>query len=276
MKTFDAHCDTLCRILDEGETLENNTFHIDLKRLGENHTQIFACFISPEYSKEALDRFLELAHIFHKNGERGILSIENGDLITSLSVITMLKKMGVRIIAPVWNFPNHLAEGVLGNPEKGLTEFGKRVILELNKENILIDYSHMNDKSFFDSAKISSAPIIATHSNSRKICSNPRNLTDEQFKMIIKTQGCTGINFYPPLLSDRPTAGICDILNHIEHFLSLGGEDNIGFGSDFDGVDALPEGIGDCRDTYKIINKMGRIGYSDALIEKIYYKKTVC
>ena len=109
-------------------------------------------------------------------------------MITSLKALRSLARQGVRIAALTWNFSNHIASGVL-EPDKnrGLTEFGETVVREMNRINMLIDYSHLNDKSFFDIANISNAPIIATHSNSRAVCRHPRNLTDEQFRPVSYT-----------------------------------------------------------------------------------------
>ena len=115
-------------------------------------------------------------------------------------------------------------------------------------------------------------PIIATHSNSRNICSHPRNLTDEQFKAIIKTNGCVGINFYPLVLNDSKRADIGDIVKHIEHFMELGGENCIGIGADFDGVDYLPDNIHGCEDIYKVFDRLAQLNYSEEQLEKISHK----
>ncbi len=273
MRIFDAHCDTLSIICDNGGSLYKNNYNFDIVRSGNEYTQIFACYISPEYSKSAMSRFLSLANIYKKSNVSAILSIEGSDMIENEDDLLFVKDMGVKVITPVWNYENKLATGVLGNSDRGLTPLGKQLIPVFNREKILIDYSHMNDKSFYDCASISNAPVIATHSNSRTICNNPRNLTDEQFLHIIKTNGCVGINFYPPFLNESGNADIDDIIRHMLHFLELGGENNIGFGSDFDGVDNnLPQGIFGCEDMYKITEAMHRYNFSEEIIEKICYK----
>ncbi len=272
MRIFDAHCDTLSLICDSGGTLKNNSFHFDLTRAGNEHRQIFACFISPEYSQNAMSRFLSLANVYRKSNIDGILSIEGADMIESEDDVLYVKNMGVKVITPVWNYENKIATGALGDTKRGFTEFGKDIIRVFNREDILIDYSHMSDKSFDDCAAISAAPIIATHSNSRVICNNPRNLTDEQFLQIVKSGGCVGINFYPPFLNKSECATTDDIIKHIFHFLELGGEDSIGFGSDFDGVEYLPEGINGCEDMKKIVNTMKRHNFKEEIIEKICHK----
>lgn len=271
-KIFDAHCDTLCLLNDLGASFEKNNFHIDRRRMEQydRYTQVFACFIDPVYKNSAMERFIELSDTFYSQNIGGILSIEGGEMITSLKVLRSLARQGVRIAALTWNSSNHIASGVL-EPDKnrGLTEFGKTVVREMNRINMLIDYSHLNDKSFFDIANISNAPIIATHSNSRAVCGHPRNLTDEQFKLIVKTGGCAGINFYPLFLNDSGHAGIDDIVKHIEHFMSLGGERNIGIGADFDGVDYLPEGIRGCGEVYKVLDRLLELNYTEEQVNNI-------
>ena len=271
-KIFDPHCDTLCLLNDLGASFEKNNFHIDRRRMEQydRYTQVFACFIDPVYKNSAMERFIELSDTFYSQNIGGILSIEGGEMITSLKVLRSLARQGVRIAALTWNSSNHIASGVL-EPDKnrGLTEFGKTVVREMNRINMLIDYSHLNDKSFFDIANISNAPIIATHSNSRAVCGHPRNLTDEQFKLIVKTGGCAGINFYPLFLNDSGHAGIDDIVKHIEHFMSLGGERNIGIGADFDGVDYLPEGIRGCGEVYKVLDRLLELNYTEEQVNNI-------
>lgn len=136
-----------------------------------------------------------------------------------------------------------------------------------------IDVSHLNDRSFYDIAEISSLPIIASHSNSRSVCKHRRNLTNDMFSIIKNSGGCVGVNFYPPFLNDSGSANIDDIVRHIEHFLDLGGENHIGLGTDFDGTDGLmPTGICGCEDVYKLFDRLLQLNYSEALIEKISHK----
>ena len=273
---FDAHCDTLYLLNDNNASIEKNSFNIDRERMRKYkaYTQIFACFIDPVYKNCAMERFIELSDTFYSQNINGILSIEGGEMITSLKALRTLKRLGVRIAALTWNYSNHIASGVLeSDKNRGFTEFGKQVIDEMNRINMLIDVSHLNDKSFYDAAELSKMPIAATHSNSRTVCNHPRNLTDEQFKAIIKSGGCVGMNFYNLFLNDSPKASIDDIIKHIEHFMSLGGEDNIGMGSDFDGVgNNLPEGIKGCEDMYKIFDRLLALNYTDEQIEKISHK----
>lgn len=271
---FDAHCDTLCYLLDNGGSIEKNTYHIDSQRMSayKNYTQVFACFIAPEYRPCANERCMKLIDTYYRNKINGILSIEGGECIRSLADLRNYHRLGVRIAALTWNHTNHIASGAdEEDKSKGLTEFGRAVVEEMDKLGMLIDVSHLNDRSFYDIAAISDN-IIATHSSARSICPHRRNLTDEMFGIIKSKGGCVGVNFYPPFLCEDGRAGIDDIVKHIEHFMSLGGEDNIGIGADFDGVDYLPEGMSGCEDMYKVFDRLLQLNYTDGQVEKISHK----
>lgn len=286
MKIFDAHSDTASRLLDENKSLFENDLHIDLKRLSKNESiQVFASFIDPLYKTCAKDRFNAIIDNFYKEAEKceiticanydeisnkngrvkAILSLESGESIESLEDLDYIKSRGVLMIAPTWNFKNQLGCGVLEKEDTGLSEFGKKAVRRMNDLGILIDVSHLSEKSFWDVVKISNKPICASHSNSKSVKDNPRNLTDEQFACIRDMNGCVGINFYPPFLGDD----IKCIIDHIDRFLSLGGENNIGIGSDFDGIDHLPKGIGGCQDMEKVIKMLP---YSEKIRKKIAYE----
>lgn len=286
MKIFDAHADTASRLLDENKSLFENDLHIDLTRLSKNESiQVFASFIDPLYKTCAKERFDAIVDNFYSEAEKhkiticrnydeickkdggvkAILSLEGGEPIESLEDLDYIKSRGVMIIAPTWNFKNQLGCGVLEKEDTGLTEFGKKAVRRMNELGILIDVSHLSEKSFWDVAEISKKPICASHSNSKPVMDNPRNLTDEQFCKIRDMKGCVGINFYPPFLGED----IKCVIDHIDRFLSLGGEDNIGIGSDFDGVDRLPKGIGGCQDIEKVIKMLP---YPEKIRKKIAYE----
>ena len=262
-KIFDAHCDTLCMIHDNGGDIKINSYNLDKTRMLRyvKYTQVFACFIAPEHRHRAMDRFNELADTFDRQDFSGItpiLSVEGGDMIRSLEDVDYIKSRGVRCIALTWNYSNRIAGGARDRTQ-GLTPFGRDVVRRLNEHGIIIDMSHINDKSFYDIEKINTGVLIASHSNSRTVCDNPRNLTDDMFKIIRDTGGAAGINLYPPFVTNSGACSPADITRHIDHWLAMGGEDAIGLGSDFDGVeDNLPRGIRGCGDYYKLLDLIDR------------------
>lgn len=292
---IDTHCDTASEALDKGVGFCGGGLHVDLDKMrGVRYTQFFAAYIAPQYSGTAFGRACAIINKVKSEAERScgrmalcksfedyeknaskvraFLSLEGGEAIEDIDALGKLYDEGVRFAALTWNFSNRIASGVLEPDEKrGLTDFGRDVVSEMNRLGMIIDVSHLNDKSFWDIIEESKKPVIASHSNARAVCKNKRNLTDEQFFAIKEKGGFVGINFYPAFLSDKPGAGIDDVIRHIDHFLSLGGEDNIGIGADFDGVDCLPRGVTGVHDVCRVFDEMLRRGYGEELVNKISY-----
>lgn len=295
----DAHCDTISRILDKNQNLWCNDGHLDLKRLKEQGCalQFFAAWIEPQYEKygalarciDIIDKFYveleinkehlhlienseDLDFAIQNNKVGALLSIEGGSALEGkLSSLRMLYKLGVRAMTLTWNGRNEIADGIgEGGMAGGLSKFGIDVVREMNNLGIIVDVSHLSERGFWDVAECSSQPFIASHSNAKVLCSHPRNLTNEQIAEIVKQNGFIGINLYSMFLREND-AKISDIIRHIDYFMSLGAEDVLGFGADFDGVDDLPENICGIEDMQKIINELIKIGYSDNVLNKLLY-----
>lgn len=278
-KIFDTHCDTLVKVLDNGADFYDNNGEVDLKRMRKykGYTQVMACFIAPEYAKSARRRTMALIGVYEPINDgsvKTILSIEGGEGIKTVDDLLKYYRCGVRMAALTWNHSNHLAGGAHERDcNFGLTDLGREIVEKMNEINMLVDVSHLNDKSFYDIAEISKMPIVASHSCSRSVCSHVRNLTDDMFNVIVKSGGCVGINLYPMFLTKTRFAVIDDVVRHIEHFMSLGGESAVGIGSDFDGTDGcLPEGIKGCEDLHKIFDRLLQLNYTEEQVEKISHK----
>ena len=115
---------------------------------------------------------------------------------------------------------------------------------------------------------------MASHSNSRRLCGAPRNLTDDQFRCIAERGGLVGLNFYTGFLRDAPqTACMEDILRHAEHFLALGGEDTLALGSDFDGA-AMPADLSDVGALPRLAERL-TAAFGRELAEKICYRNAL-
>lgn len=274
---FDAHCDTLSAMQDSGQSFLKNTLNTDKLRMSEynKYTQAFACFIPPEYRDTAMDRFNALCSLFYNTDFDGIdafLTVEGGEMIRSISDLTYLYDKNVRAVALTWNNSNLLGGGA-DDCITGLTAFGKSVVKKMDELGIIIDVSHLNDKTFFDVASVTGSAIVATHSNSRSVCNHRRNLTDDMFKIICESGGCVGINLYPPFLTEDKACTSEHAMSHILRFLDMGGEDHIGIGADFDGTDNhLPSDIHGCEDLYIVFDKLKGYGVTDDIIEKISHK----
>lgn len=293
---FDAHCDTLTKLTDFNGNIRQNTYHIDLERARkytDGYIQVFAAFVDKKiWTHSPFERAVAQIDKYHKELELNrdiamhctsvreientlgakkiatILAVEGGEAIEgSLEKLQCLYDMGVRIMTLTWNYDNEISGGI-GKNTSGLTELGRTVVNEMNNLGMLIDVSHLSAKGFWDVAGLSKKPIVATHSNVKRLCSHQRNLNDEQIKRIIEMNGFIGVNFYP-LFVKGERCTIDDIVDHIEYYLALGGENNIGFGSDFDGIDTMPDGVRGVEDIEKIIDCMIRRGIGENTIRKI-------
>ena len=273
MMIIDLHNDTAYRMYFENQKLSENNLHVDLKKQEViDILPFYAIFIDPEKTKgNILGYFYNLYDNFMKEPpEKYVLTLEGGGLIDCIEKVDLLKRLNIKAVTLTWNDSNKIASSQMSGDKGGLTEFGYSVIDRMLENDIIPDLSHISDQAFYDVMDYSKKPILVSHSNSRVICDFPRNITDDMFLKIIKNKGVVGINFCCDFLGKNPN--ISAIVNHIEHFLSLGGEDNIGFGSDFDGIPCLPEGISDISDFPKIIEEMLRRNIKESVVEKISYK----
>lgn len=199
-----------------------------------------------------------------------ILGIEGLDFFSgNLAELDVLYAIGYRLFGLTWNRKNLLADGVgVGNSAKGLTQLGKVVVKWCLDKKVILDLAHIAEPGFWDVAGMTHLPLVVSHANCYKLCPHPRNLTDEQIKTLIESGGIIGITFVPEFLSQDTIAVMNDIVRHIDHLLSLGGEDNIGFGSDFGGTDKLPLGISG-PESWNNIKELLYKHYSDELVNKI-------
>ncbi len=295
---FDGHCDTIQKICDTNQSLRKNNLHISVENMSANrHIQVFAAFIDKKEDKlSPFNRCKQLIDCYfseiNKNSETishclntkdienainhkknaALLSIEGGEAIEgNLKNLRYFYDRGVRVMALTWNYDNEISGSIGESNSKGLSAFGKSVVDEMNNLNMIIDVSHISVPGFWDVIENTIKPIVATHSNAYGLKKHKRNLNDEQIKAIINNGGCIGINLYAEFLNDKDCK-ISDVIRHIEYILSLGGENNIGFGSDFDGMDKQPKEIKGIKDISKIPDEMLRLGYPYELVEKITHK----
>ena len=184
----------------------------------------------------------------------------------------MLYKQGFRITTLGWNEKNPLA----GSHQTGggLTENGKAYVKEAQRLGMLVDVSHISDEAFWDIIGVSTAPVIASHSNSRTVWNVTRNVTDEMFLAICKTGGVVGINLYADFLGDEPDLNtVCD---HILHFLSLDPDGtHVALGGDLDGCNQLPKGFNGIEDYPKLADALIARGVDERTVYNIYWNNAL-
>ena len=304
MKLFDLHCDTLYECYENEKNLRNNNLMIDQSKVSEyNHyIQFFALFCGVNsqnknalWKLDANDRLNALLNEakkqFSLNGDwliqcydseeldiaiskgksAAFLSIEGAELIPTYEHLQKAYDAGVRMITLSWNYQNKYATGAMFDNDVGLTDEGKTLVDNLVKKNIIIDVSHLSEHGFWDVCTRTEAPFVASHSNSRSVHYHLRNLTDLQFSEIIRRKGLCGINLYSSFLSSKDKSSFADALKHIEHFCSLGGEDCLALGCDFDGCDNLPEEIKSAADMQKFAEYMLKHNYAQSTVDNIFY-----
>ncbi len=208
-----------------------------------------------------------------------VLHMEGAEAIDAdFDALEVFHAAGLRSIGPVWSRPTIFGHGVpfafpaSGDTGPGLSEAGRELVRQCNRLNIMIDLSHLNEKGFWDVAKISKAPLIATHSNAYDLCKSSRNLSENQLRAIADSDGMVGLNFAVVFLREDgqldPDTKLDVILSHLDYLITRLGEDRVGIGSDFDGAQ-VPQTIGDAAGLNVFRAALKRHGFDDALMKKI-------
>lgn len=245
MKVADMHCDTILRIYDEGGSLLENNFNIDLRKMlaGDYLLQNFAMFVNLGENDDPLIKAQRLIDLYYREIEKNIdlikpvfsyqdiednqkaglmsamLTLEEGAVVNNdLAVLRNYYRLGVRMITLTWNHPNGIGYPNLVstkeykdlyhiNNQDGLTDFGIEYVREMERLGIIIDVSHLGDAGFYDVLKYTTKPFVASHSNARSVCGVARNMSDEMIKLLAKRNGVMGINFCGDFLKASKTGG---------------------------------------------------------------------
>ncbi len=214
-----------------------------------------------------------MAAIFHIEGAEAI----DPDLHT----LEVLYQAGLRSIGPVWSRETIFGHGVPfrypSSPDigDGLTDHGLRLLKRCNDLGIMFDLSHLNEAGFWDVARHSTKPMVATHSNVHTICAHSRNLTDKQLAAIRESDGIVGLNFAAAFLRDdgRMLADVplSQMLRHLDYLIEHLGEDRVGLGSDYDGA-IVPQDVTTVADLPNLRQAMVEHGFNDALMTKLCHE----
>lgn len=287
MRICDAHCDTLYAIAIEGTAPEACVVTRDKLARGGVSLQTFALFcgkhgpqgtpyqdalnmlaVVPQVGVPMLTGALpeELPDV-----PTGIFSCEGGEMLEgSLNRLDEFQqKLRLRMIALTWNFENEIGHPAKEGPEGGLKPFGIELLRAMDGYGILPDVSHLNEAGFWDVCEHASLPPIASHSDCRWLCDVPRNLWKEQVRAIVERKGFIGVNFYSDFLKESGPTTLDDVVRHIDGLCELGAEHVVGFGSDFDGIESWPEGLGDPTGFPALLNELSRRGYTQAQLEAL-------
>lgn len=324
MKYIDMHCDTILGWLEQEEkgkivSFTKSDLSIDLEKLkeGECLIQNFALFTDQKKEQVPEKQTMKLYDMYcrmleqncnriapvlrfediEKNEKEGkisaLLTLEEGDVVfEDLAMLRNYYRLGVRMIALTWNYPNSIgfpnvsmndftdykAVDILQKPNNvdGLTAFGKRYIAEMERLGIIVDVSHLSDAGFWDVVENCKKPFVASHSNARALCNQARNLSDDMIRALAQKGGVMGLNFCADFLNDRhdDQSMISDMIAHIDHIRKVGGIDVIGIGSDFDGIHSDVE-IKDASYMQLLKDALFAHDYTKEEVEKIFYKNVL-
>jgi membrane dipeptidase len=340
----DTHSDVTSRMLDEGFDIGRRASdgHMDIPRMKEGgiDAEFFAIYVAARYAREggAARRALDMIDVVYRALERYpndlelalsaadirriaragkiavLMGIEGGHAIEdSLGALRMFYRLGVRYMTLTHTNTNNWADSSGDQPRhNGLTEFGRQVVREMNRLGMLVDISHVSDKTFYDVLETTRAPVIASHSSARALTNIPRNMSDDMLRALARNGGVVMVNFgssfvdqsYTEAVAQRrerlrpqldalraryandpvrlrqeteqllrahpvPRPPLSRLIDHIDHIVTVAGIDHVGLGSDFDGVDSLPEGLDDCSKLALITYELLKRGYREPEIKKI-------
>jgi membrane dipeptidase len=211
-----------------------------------------------------------------------VLHLEGAEpLAPDLSDLDTWYARGLRSVGPVWSRANAFAEGVpfrfpsTGDTGPGLTEAGRGLVRRCNELGILVDLSHLNEAGFWEVARLSSAPLVATHSNAHALCQASRNLTDAQLDAIGASGGVVGLNFAVSFLredgSQEAATPLEVIVRHAEYIAERIGIDHVAFGSDFDGA-LVSDELGGIAGFPKLVDAFRTAGFDEEALARITHR----
>ena len=221
----------------------------------------------------------QIRQCFSTNTLAMVMHLEGAEAIDDdFNTLAVLHQSGLRSLGPVWSRPTRFGHGVpfrypsSADTGPGLTDLGKALVTACNELNILIDLSHLNEKGFWDVARLTDAPLVATHSNAHAISAHARNLNDNQLAAIKETNGMVGVNlataFIRPDGQMRADTPLELLLQHMDYLIDKVGVDNVGLGSDFDGA-MIPEAITDVTGLCNLRQGMRDHGYDNQTMVKL-------
>jgi len=335
---IDTHNDITSRTVagyDIGQAHDDGHTNLKAMREGGMGAQFFAVYVAASYvnGNHSANRTLEMIDTvkhdiiagypndfvfattaddierIHKQGKiAALMGIEGGHAIEdSLRLLRDFYALGIRYMTLTHSNTNDWADssGDINKPDvqhhNGLTDFGKQVVREMNRLGMMVDISHVADKTFWDALQVSSAPPFASHSSCRALSNVPRNMTDDMIVALAKKGGVVQVNFACEFLSQKtadaskdllpkmaaaraddnralmeeyrktvPPATLADVVAHIDRIVKIAGINAVGIGSDFDGIQCVPQGLEDVSKFPNLTRALLEKGYSGEDIKKIY------
>lgn len=297
-----GHIDLLS-MCDGGYLLQNFALFVNMGKCEDPWQRVLALYtvyeeelaknqdlIAPVYRFEDIER----------NSSQGkmsaMLTVEEGGVCKGeLSKLHILYEKGVRMMTLTWNYPNELGypnldgrkeESIMGKPVlereylntpdtvNGLTDSGRRFVEEMEVLGMIPDVSHLSDAGFYDVLACTKKPFVASHSNARGICPCVRDMTDDMIRKLAERGGCMGLNYCPDFLIQKPVGvpnpgTVEDIVRQAKYIVNVGGEEVLGLGSDFDGIEGHEELAG-AQSMEKLYDGLLKEGFTSGQVDKIF------
>lgn len=284
---FDLHCDTLLELYKSKTNIRNNNLHISFEKASAFSPYIQICAIWSDSSLSNDEAYKNYCHAVRYaksqinfstslkklNSRNFILAVEDARILNNdLDRLTNLFNDGVRVLTLTWHGQSVIGGG--WDTTFGLTDFGKETVKKCFKYGIIPDISHSSTNTIDEViilAENYKLPVIASHSNAYDICQHKRNISCEHFKWLVKNHSILGVSLASEHLSSNSQAKIRDILNHINYFLDLDGENNISLGCDFDGITSLPVGVKSIYDLTFLYTEIEKV-FGSNVAKKIFYE----
>lgn len=309
---FDAHSDIWADVTLHRMAGETNVFdrcHAERLKSSNVEGAVIVMWVDPPHDKRAVARTEEifkcvsdeLAEVKSIRVVKSFADIEKAKAEDKIYVLMGVEGMayirddisrlddyynlGARHGMLTWNEVNSLGSGAVSGSTDGLTELGKQVVRKMQKQNMIVDTSHLNEAGFWDIVKITEKPIIASHSNCKALCDVPRNLTDDQLRAIRDVNGVVGLNSWRYFIDPDPAKQDVDHLAlHAERMIDIMGIDHVGGGYDFFEFLGTPEdpdafggddsgcpGLEDCTKLPNLFGAFKKMGMSKEEMDKIAY-----
>lgn len=309
---IDAHNDVLSNQMDSGVDLGKmqSTGQFDLVRAkqGGLDAQIFSIWCGEDYGKgrafalanrqidslySLIGRYPDQIRLARNTTEikkavadgklAALIGVEGGHMIEErLDYIDSLASRGMCYLTLTWNHSTEWATSAYDETfrtdrltHKGLNDHGKKVIKRLNKLGVMVDVSHVGEKTFYDVLAVSKKPVIASHSSVYALNPHQRNLKDKQLLALAKNNGVAFVNFYSGFLDSTYNQAVpvrpplATLIKHIDYMVKLIGIDHVGLGADFEGAESYPLGLDDVKDYPKVTQELVNLGYSRKEIGKL-------
>jgi len=298
---MDGHIDTPSLMLDDGYALGDRhdaaTSHVDLPRMVEGglDAPFFSIYVSRAYGerRDAVERAMAMIDVVEQqvaalpgaeiarsaddvrritaDGRKAILmGLEGGHATRGrVDVLEALAARGVRYVTLTHSNTNSFADASTDSARwGGLNDTGRDLVRAMNRLGVVVDLSHVSDSTFYDALEVTTVPVMLSHSSCGALYRHPRNVSDDMLRALARNGGVVMINFYATYLgAGRVT--VETVLDQIEHAARVAGVDHVGLGSDFDGVDRLPEGLEDATRLPWITYGLLKRGWSEQDVRKV-------